>query len=148
MNNKALSLLAILSIVFAVFMAWNKFTKDQGDIFLEEDSQIQEKKEVFYADGSIIGFGDDSLILEIDGQRRIAKIDDSVQIYFYKQKSEEVLAQDLQKSVDQGLAPPESGEYIQKTKNDLFPYAKISIESKNDLSQTGDIILFKIVIKE
>jgi hypothetical protein len=148
MNNKFLSVLAIISILFAVFMAWQKFAKDQNDIILEPKNQTEIKQEVFKVDAVVVGFGDNSIILDINGQRRIAKLDDSVQIYLYKQKTEEILAQDLQKAVEQGLAIPESGEYVQKTKNDLLPYSKISIESKNDLLQSGDIILFKIIIKE
>ena len=148
MSNKFLSFIAILSILFAVFMAWQKYEKDQENLIPIQSSQENIKKqEVFNADAVIVGFGNNSIILDIDGQRRTGAIDDTVQIYAYKPKTEEALAKELQNAVEQGLTPPDSGEYIVKTKNDLLPYAKVSVETQNDISQPGDLILYKIVIK-
>lgn len=141
--------MAIISILFAVFMAWQKFAKQQNELMPNQDilNQNQQTQGVFTANATIVGFGTDSIILDINGQKRIAKFSDSLQIYLYQAKSEQVLAGELKKAVEQGLSPPDSGEYIPKTKNDLLPNAKISIESQNDISKSGDIILFKIIIK-
>lgn len=147
MNNKFLSFLAIISILFAVFMAWQKFTKYQNDIMPTQSNPTETNQPIYKADATIVGFGKDSIILDINGQRRTARFSDSMQIYLYKPKSDEVLATELKKAVEQGLNPPESGEYIAKTKNDLMPNAKVSIESQNDISKPGDIILFKIILK-
>jgi len=152
MNKFFVIILIILALFFGAFMSYKK--NFDGFNFFEktallnlENTELGSLPETFKANATLKTINGNKLILDIDGQQRTALIKDDTQIFLYQQKSQETLASELQKSVENGGIPPSAGEYIQKNKGDLRENGIIEIESQNNILQGGDIILFKIIIK-
>ncbi|HNZ84206.1 MAG TPA: hypothetical protein PLA41_00920 [Candidatus Pacearchaeota archaeon] len=152
MNKFFLTILIISALLLGAFMSYRK--NFDGFNFFEktaplnlENTTLGSLPEVLKTNAILKTINGNKLILDIDGQQRTALIKNDTQIFLYQQKSQEALASELQKSVEDGGIPPSAGEYIQKNKEDLRENSAIEIESQNNILQGGDIILFKIIIK-
>lgn len=152
MNKFLIIILVVLALFLGAFASYNKnfggfnFFEKPESLDLE-NTGLKSQAEVLKANAVLKEIKENKLILEIDGQKRTAIIKDNTQIFSYKQKSEETLALELQKSIENGAIPPSAGEYTEKSKSDLMPNSNLEIESQNNILEGGDIILFKIIIK-